>query len=214
MGKSKAKPTTIRFEREKLMDVNELKLDVKNNRITHLKVEPQKLEDILWKEGKLQSLYNDILNRGMQEPLILYPKTSIVAEGNCRLVCVKKIHREAIESDDPKLERFKKYSVPCKRMLSDTSPSDIDAFLTEIHVGRKKRWPEYNQAKLLYKLKNKDNLPIEEIASIARSSRPIVTRKINCYMFMKQYIEMFPEDHDYVGNFYIFWEFQKPELKE
>lgn len=215
MARAKTKLASLRFEREKLMDVANLKLDYKNNRITHLKIKDEKeLEDILWKEGKLQSLYHDIMNRGLQEPLVLHPSTTIVAEGNCRLVCLKRLRKEAIESHEPMLQRFKKNSVPCKRIAKETPPADIDAYLTEIHVGRKRRWPEYNQAKLLYKLKNTDNLPVEEIAAIARSSRPTVTRKINCYTYTKQYHELIPNDDDYVKKFYFFWELQHPDLEK
>lgn len=210
----KVKPATLQFEREKMVDVKELELDSKNNRITHLSIKSEELEDILWKEGKLQSLYNDIMNRGLQEPLVLHPKSTIVAEGNCRLVCLKRLQKDAIKSENPSLQKFKKVNVLCKRIVKDTPAADIDAYLTEIHVGRKKKWPEYNQAKLLHKLKHTDNLPLEEIAAIARSSRPTVNRKINCYTLTKQYHEEIPEDVDYVKKFYFFWEFQHPDLEE
>ena len=210
----KMKSATLRFEREKLMDITNLKLDTKNNRITHLKIKDEELEEILWKEGKLQSLFYDIMNRGLQEPLVLHPNSTTVAEGNCRLVCLKRLHRDANKSDEPLMQKFKKISVPCKRIAKDTPRSDIDAYLTEIHVGRKRKWPEYNQAKLLYKLKVTDNLPIEEIAAIARSSRPTVTKKINCYTYTKQYHEEIHEDEDYVKKFYFFWEFQHPDLEK
>lgn len=211
---TKAKAAILQFEREKVYNLEELELNSKNNRITHLTIKTEELENILWQEGKLQSLYNDIMNRGLQEPLVLYPKTTLVAEGNCRLLCLKRLHKDAIKSNEPRLQKFKKISVLCKRIVKDTPTADIDAYLTEIHVGRKKKWPEYNQAKLLYKLKHRDNLPLEEIAAISRSSRPTVTRKINCYTFTKQYHQEIPQDMDYVKKFYFFWEFQHPDLEE
>lgn len=214
MGRpTKAKSTTLQFERERLFDIINLKLDSKNNRTTHLKLKNDKeLGGVLWKQEKLQSLYRDILYRGLQEPLILHPSSTTVAEGNCRLVCLQKLREEAKGSDEPALQKFKKVVVPCKRIAKATPTADIDAYLTEIHVGRKRKWPEYNQAKLLYKLKNSDNLLLEEISRIARSSRPIVSRKINCYTLTKKYHENFPNDDDFIKKFYYFWEFLHPDL--
>ena len=215
MAKRKTKASTIKFERERMVDVTDLKLDRNNNRVSHLKIKnDQELEEILWKEGELQTLFHDIMNRGLQEPLVLYPNSTIVAEGNCRLACLKKLQREAIESNEPLLEKFKKLPVLCKRISKDTPTADIDAYLTEIHVGRKKKWPEYNQAKLLYKLKVTDGLPLEEIAYIARSSRPTISKKINCYTYTKKYHVEFPRDEDYDKKFYWFWEFQHVELDD
>lgn len=209
----KPKASTVQFEKETLYDIENLELHFKNNRISHLEIKDEnELENVLWKEGKLQPLYHDIMNRGLQESLVLFPDSQIVAEGNCRLVCLRKLHREANETDEPALKKFKQIRVPCKRIVKGTSDADVDAYLTEIHVGRKKKWPEYNQAQLLYKLKHRDNLPLEEIAQIARSSRPTVTRKIECYKLTKEYHKALPKDEDFIKKFYYFWEFLHPDL--
>ena len=95
----KVKTSTVRFEKERPFNVEDLRLHIHNNRITHLEIKDEKeLEDILWREGKLLPLYHDIMNRGMQEPLILFPNQFRVAEGNCRLVCLRKLHQEANKS--------------------------------------------------------------------------------------------------------------------
>ncbi len=216
MGRrTKAKSATLQFEKEKLFDINNLTLNSKNNRIIHLSIKNEKeLIENLWKQGKLHSLYYDIMYRGLQESLILFPSSTMLAEGNCRLVCLRKLHEEAQKSDEPALKKFKKVMVPCKRIVRNTPTADIDAYLTEIHVGRKKKWPEYNQAQLLYKLKVTDNLPVEEIAQIARSSRPTIARKINCYKLTKKYHELLPNDEDFVKKFYFFWEFLHTDLDE
>ena len=217
MGRN-PKPTTatIAFEAERKLPIGELELDMSNNRITHLKINgEQELENKLWIEGKLNYLKKDIKARGLQEPLILFPNSSVVAEGNCRLVCLKRLHREAKTEEnknespfesDSRLKEFLQPKVPCKRIARDTPVADIDAYLTEVHIGRKRKWPEYNQAKLLHKLKLEDDLTLEEIARISRSSRPTVSRKIEAYQHTSKYHEMFPDDEDFVKWFYYFWE--------
>ena len=223
MGRS-PKPTTatIAFEVERKLPIDELALDTGNNRVIHLTINnEQELEEKLWSVEKLNPLKKDIKARGLQEPLILFPNGNIVAEGNCRLACLKRLHREAqIEENDGKkpfefdsrLKEFLQLKVPCKRIVKDTPTADIDAYLTEIHIGRKRKWPEYNQAKLLHKLKSEDDLTIEEIARISRSSRPTVSKKIEAYRHTAKYHEMFPGDEDFVKWFYYFWEFDHRSL--
>lgn len=217
------KPTAeaIVFEQEADIAVDTLKLDKQNNRLTHLVIkDEQELEERLWREGKLANLKNDIKARGLQEPLVLFPESLTVAEGNCRLVCLKRLQREAENEEkkdkpfasDPRLQHFLKLHVLCKRIVKNTPIVDIDAYLTEIHVGRKKKWPEYNQAKLLFKLKDDDDLTLEEIARISRSSRPTISKKIEAYRHTSTYHERFPDDTDYIRWFYYFWEFMHPSL--
>ena len=220
----KPTPTVISFEVERILPIDDLKLDFKNNRISHLDVKTeQELMKRLWDEGGLNSLKSDIKARGLQEPLILFPDNNIVAEGNCRLVCLKKLHDEAKQEEkenkipfefDSRLKEFLKLDVLCKRIAKNTPESDIDAYLTEIHVGRKKKWPEYNQAKLLYKLKFEDDLTLEEIARISRSSRPTVSKKIEAYKHTTLYHEQFPTDKNFVKKFYYFWEFAHKSLND
>ena len=225
MGRiSKPTPTVISFGAEQALPIDDLKLDFTNNRISHLDIKTeQELMKRLWDEGRLNSLKRDIKARGLQEPLVLFPNSRIVAEGNCRLVCLKKLHDEAkqeeIESKipfefDSRLKEFLKLDVLCKQITKNTPASDIDVYLTEIHVGRKKKWPEYNQAKLLYKLKFEDDLTLEEIARISRSSRPTVSKKIEAYKHTTLYHKQFPSDENFVKKFYYFWEFAHKSLND
>ena len=207
-----------------MLSIDKLQLDFSNNRITHLVIKTeQELMKRLWDEGKLSFLKKDIKARGLQEPLVLFPDSNIVAEGNCRLVCLKKLHDEAKQEEresktpfefDSKLREFLKSDVLCKRIVKNTPESDIDAYLAEIHVGRKKRWPEYNQAKLLYKLKFEDDLTLEEIARISRSSRPTVSKKIEAYKQTDLYHKQFPTDENFIRKFYHFWEFTHKLLND
>ena len=54
MGRApKQRATAITFEPEKLIPVDELQLDMKNNRMTHLAIhDEQELEERLWREAK------------------------------------------------------------------------------------------------------------------------------------------------------------------
>ena len=159
---------------------------------------------------------------GLQESLILWPQSFTVVEGNCRLVCLKRLQHEAkaeLKKNksfefDLRLKEFLKPSVPCRRITKNTPDVDIHAYLTEIHVGRKERWLEYNKARLLFKLKYDDDLTLEEIARISRSSRPTITKKIDAYRYTHAYHKEFPDDTKFVNWFYYFWEFMHSSLDE
>ena len=224
MGRTpKQTATAVAFEEEERIGLNKLQLDMKNNRVIHLAItDKQKIEDRLWRESGMVSLKNDIKIRGLQEPLVLFPGSCVVAEGNCRLVCLRRLQHEASleqQKDKPfesdlRLENFVDPKIPCKRIAEDTPEVDIDAYLTEIHVGRKRKWPEYNKAKLLSKLKLEDDLTLEEIARISRSSRPTIARKIDAYRYTTMYHKTFPDDDDFIRRFYHWWEFTHRSLDE
>ena len=63
-------------------------------------------------------------------------------------MCLKRLHREAKTEEnknespfesDSRLKEFLQLKVPCKHIVKDTPVADIDAYLTEIHIGRKKK---------------------------------------------------------------------------
>ena len=220
----KQRATAIAFEPEESIPIDKLRLDMKNNRMIHLTINDEReLEEQLWREAKkISSLKNDIKARGLQEPLVLWPESFTVVEGNCRLVCLKRLQYEAkaelkkdnLFESDLRLKEFLKPNILCKRIVKDTPEVDIHAYLTEIHVGRKEKWLEYNKARLLFKLKHDDDLTLEEIARISRSSRPTIAKKIDAYQYTHTYHEKFPDDTKFVNWFYYFWEFMHRSLDE
>ena len=223
MGRApKQRATAITFGQEEMIPVDKLRLDMKNNRMTHLSItDEQKLEEQLWRAARnIGLLKKDIKARGLQEPLVLWPESFTVVEGNCRLVCLKRLHHEAMVEleknksleSDPGLKKFLTLNVPCRRIAKDTPEVDINAYLTEIHVGRKEKWEEYNKAKLLFKMKEEDDLTLEEIARICRSSRPTIAKKIDAYKHLHAYHKQFSDDAEFVNWFYYFWEFMHSSL--
>ena len=223
MGRApKQRATAITFEQDEMIPVDKLHLDMKNNRMTHLTLkDEQELEEQLWRTAKnIGPLKKDIKARGLQEPLVLWSESFTVVEGNCRLVCLKRLYHEAkaelkknksFESD-PRLKEFLNFSVPCRRIAKDTPEVDINAYLTEIHVGRKEKWKEYNKARLLFTMKEDDDLTLEEISRISRSSRPTIAKKIDAYRHLHTYHKQFPDDAEFVNWFYYFWEFMHSSL--
>ncbi|MDA7943125.1 MAG: hypothetical protein MPJ05_07325 [Nitrosopumilus sp.] len=191
MGRpSKPTASAVSFTETSQMKVKDLKLDVKNIRLAHMPDAKQsEIRDHLWKAYKLTRLSDDIKARGLQEPLILYPDDNVVAEGNCRLVCILHI---LDGGDDDLKARFE--SIPCKRIVKNTPHIDIDAFLAETHIAKKADWPEFNQAKLMHKLYEKRGLSYEEIARITRKTRAGVNSKIIAYEFTLKYKDELGED--------------------
>ena len=200
---TKPKSVRIEFAAQRSIKVGDLKLDPENIRLAHLSITSQsEIQSHLWNTFKLKRLYDDIKNRGLQEPLILYPNNNIVAEGNCRLSCLLKILEQGTDDEINKIK-----AISCKRISPNTSERDIDAYLAEIHVGQKIEWPEFNQAKLMHRLYHDRGLSLEEISRIVRKTRNLIHFKINAYEETLKYSNQLGEK--WYDKFVYVWEFVK-----
>lgn len=218
MGRpTKPKTQPIRFlPKPEYVEVEKLKLDYGNVRILHVEKHSEKqVEETLWKEAKLQLLYEDIKYRGLQDPLILHPKGNTIAEGNCRLVCLRKLHTESQSSDDDLLKQFKNYKVKCYRIDPHTPAKDLEAYLANIHVGQKKEWPDYNQSELMHRLYAVRGLSLDEISGITRKTKSTVLSKIAAFESTNYYHEIIPNDKNWHLKFPHIWEFlRQADLEE
>lgn len=239
----KGKPiVTIVIEEQPPIYVADLEYDLRNLRLAHMgKLNEENIEAILssTREFHVNYLVNDIKERGLQEPLILYPHGNMVIEGNRRLCALKILAKiseiskiietvnnendseiiqdffkkypyleqfeNLIEPDNPLLQQFQNMKVSCNRIARGTSPEAIDAYLTSIHIAHKEKWKKFNRAKMLYKLRN-EGLHLADIAKIAEVSRSTATREIETFKLHREYRRAHPEDIDWVGKFYYFWE--------
>ena len=193
---TKIKTKQIQFEKETMISISELKLDYDNIRLVHTDVKSfDEIKKALWTPLKLSLLSEDILQRGLQDPLELYPNSKIVAEGNCRLLCLKELFNQ--NKIGPKIK--------CKRIVTKTPIADIEAYLAGIHVGQKAEWPEFNQAKLLHTLYHKRGLSYEEITQIVRKTRRTVNEKITAFELTFKHKQELGDD--WHKKFVYVWEF-------
>ena len=205
----------VSFGEVKSYKLKELKFDRKNTRISHLRnnlSESEIMEALLKLSPKLE---NDILDRGVQEELVLHSTSNVVIEGNTRLACLINLNREFQKTQLPS-EQLKKFADPdilCKRFVDKTTKKDIDIYLAEIHIGRKRDWLKPNRARFLYNLRYKQNLSIHTISRVARISVPTVYKEINAYKYYTKYEELH-HDPSVHKKFFYFWEFLNPNLKE
>jgi len=83
----------ITLEEQIPVFVRDLEYDLRNLRLAHImpKLNEKNIEVILstTREFRVNYLVEDIKERGLQEPLVLYPQTNMVIEGNRRLCALK-----------------------------------------------------------------------------------------------------------------------------
>ncbi len=193
--------------------MQQLKYNIRNIRLAHENLSSQEeVERALWNESNLNFLYEDIKNRGLEEPLFI-DKLNRVLEGNRRLAVYKKLYKE---QQAGQLEGVNgDFSVvKCQPVHPDTPQLDIEVWLASIHVGQKSEWPDYNQARLLYKLHNDDGLSFETLAQVTRKSKPIVMKKCDAYELIEKYHKAHPEDKEWSKKFPHFWEFLRKDLQD
>jgi len=212
--KVKTTPGTVILGERMFISVFSLLFDKQNLRLAHFgNLSEKNLENTLWGFFHLDVLYEDIRERGLQEPLILYPEGNIVLEGNRRLAVLRRLAVEAEDTKDPVLKQFYNYKVPCFRVRKNTPDEDIEAYLTSIHVARKEPWEKYNRAKMLHKLYHKRKCSYETVARIAEISRGTAKREIVTFEYLNNYSKKY-KDPDWIKKYYHIWEFMAPKISK
>ncbi len=214
MGRpSNPKPSQVTFLALQKYPINDLHYDVRNVRLLHKEFSSEKdAENEIWLQSDMDYLYNDIKDRGLQEELIIN-NSLVVQEGNRRLAACKKLYEE---QKTGKIEKkpFNFSSVKCKRFAPGTSPLDVEVFLASIHVGGKKEWPDYNQARLLYNLRHERHLSIDTLANITRKSKTTILKKYEAYELTEKYRKSHKKDKNWSEKYPHFIEFLRKDLEE
>jgi len=214
MGRpSKPKPTQVTFQAPRKFPIKKLHYDVKNVRLLHREFSSEKdAENEIWSHSDMDYLYNDIKDRGLQEEIIIN-NSFVVLEGNRRLAVCKKLYGEQ-KKGKIKKKPYDFSSIRCKRFAPGTSPLDVEVFLAEVHVGGKKPWPDYNQARLLYKLRHERHLSIDTLANITRKSKSTILKKYEAFELTEKYRKSHKKDKDWSKKYPHFIEFLRKDLEE
>lgn len=192
--------------------ITKLKLDPNNARLRYLgKLREEELERALLKEPGIEDLYKQIeAEGGITEPLYVDSKY-IVREGNERLVCLRKLSREAHEG---KLEGFPKDQfdmIPCRMIPSGSPESEIAIWLARIHVKGKNPWRAWNKALIVYELSTKYKFSYEEIRKRIGISKKTVQTTISAYDATLEYKSEHPHDADWYYKYSYYYEIFKNE---
>jgi hypothetical protein len=206
------KPGVVTFLEIRKVPTDKLHYDIKNIRLIHEGLSSEKdAEAAIWEQHDIELLYNDIKERGLLEEIII-TNDNLVLEGNRRLAVCKRLFQQQQDGEIDDEHDFS--SVKCKPISSRTSDLDIEAWLAGIHIAGKKEWPDFNQAKLLYKLYNQRHLTYDTLANITRVSKSTIIKKCDAYEYTERYHRKFPNDPDWSSKYQHFIEFLTSSLSD
>jgi len=120
-------------------------------------------------------------NGGLIDPLLVRDEDHVVVEGNSRLAAIRILARR-----DP----IRWAKVKCKILPFKLDEKLIFKLLCEYHIVGRKDWVPYEQAGLLWRRKNEQNVSPAEMARELGVSSNEITRLIDVYEFMQKHGDM------------------------
>ncbi len=201
----------------KEVSLDDIKLDPSNVRFSHIseKLTDKKIEDILWKERDTLELYKQILSaRELYEEPVLNSGL-IVIEGNRRIVCLRKLKREANKEELSGIPKGHFDKIKCKILPKETLPQEIDIYVATIHVKGKKTWKAFNRAKHIFNLHELRGFSYEDISKNIGMGKATVIRNVVVYEATDKYGKKYTNDEEWFSKFTYFDElYKRKDLKE
>lgn len=209
---------------EKIL-LSQLRLDPMNVRFKHLEKELAEagIERHIWEEEDAKTLHKQIKIAGglMEPPVVLQTSEGqyVVKEGNRRVVCLRRLSKEAHEGRLAK-EGYQ-YSkdhfdeVQCIVLPQNLTQKDVDSLIGTRHVSGPKEWATLNRAWYIYEMYNRDNMDYDEIRQVLGFGKGTVIRMVKAFEKTMDYGKKHPEDKAWFRKFTYFDElFKKPQLRE
>ena len=203
----------------------QLRLDPMNVRFKHLarEISENDIDRHIWEEEDAKTLYKQIKIAGglMEPPVVIQSsdKQYLVKEGNRRVVCLRRLSKEAHDTKFAK-EGYN-YSkdhfdeVQCIVLPSNLSQKDIDSLIGTRHVSGPKEWATLNRAWYIYEMYTRDNMDYDEIRQILGFGKGTVIRMVKAFEKTIDFGKAHPEDKSWFRKFTYFDElFKKPELRQ
>ncbi|RLB79762.1 MAG: hypothetical protein DRH17_13205 [Deltaproteobacteria bacterium] len=163
------------------IDIDKLSFYKKNPRIATIVSErtgpitDEVIDKLLWDRNETHRLRGQIeRDGGLIHPVLVYHGE--VLEGNTRLCCYRHLYRTT------KNEKWK--YIKCHLILDDLEQSQIYRLLCTEHIEGKIEWDAYEKANLYCKMKNEENMTLEQISAIVGESTPTVGYRIKAYKLM------------------------------
>ena len=197
--------------------VDNISLDPNNVRFIHIprRLSDREIENILWKEKDTTELYKQILSaRELYEHPVI-DSNSTVIEGNRRVVCLRRLKKEANLGKLPGISKTHFDKIKCKVLSKETSPQEIDLFLAAIHVKGKKPWNIFNRTKHIFNLHELRGLSYDDISKRLGMGKATVIRAVEVYKATQKYGEKYNSDDEWFRKFTYFEElFKRKDLKD
>jgi len=167
------------------VELDDLLLDASNPRIDYkLKARrlaqpsQDQLAEMLWENQAVKRLKLSIQAAGgLVEPVIVQGSDGAVLEGNCRVVCVRKLRQE--HPDDTAWHR-----VRCRILPPGIDRRTINVLLGELHIAGKNEWKPFERASHLHEMHQR-GFDIDELAEMYRLSRGTVQLRLQAYSLMR-----------------------------
>lgn len=190
-----------------------LRLDPLNQRLSYLiarkggAVTDAELHALLWEMDPVKDLYNSIYQNGglINDPIVR--RDGLVAEGNCRTVCLRELGKRY-----PEDVRWKQVYV--QKLPEAVSDEQLTMLIGELHIAGKIEWRAFEQAEYVWKMNVLYGKTYDFLAAHLRWSRAKLAQKIAAYEETKAYMEE-SGDPEGINRFSHFEEFmKKKELRE
>lgn len=199
------------------VEINELELDLTNVRFAHLtpRLDEKHMEEAIWDEPSTNMLYAQIkiAKKLYEKPVINSDK--VVIEGNRRIVCLRRLQKEAKSGTLPRISADHYDFIDCNRIPPDTPQESIDLYLASIHVKGKQKWPTFNKAKKIYDLHQVHNFSYDNLAKHLGMGKVTVIRMADVYEQTKMYGKRYTKDKEWYHKFTYFDElYKRRDLKD
>ena len=191
---------------EDLIDIDDLKYDEKNPRLSHLD-DPTKFEHHLIKVGNISELVHQfILDKVMLEPLVV-DKNNVVIEGNRRLAACKQLIKKIDQGLHKDLVRKNFSELRCKKIPNKISKEGTVMYIITVHMRNKKPWQLFNRADYIFKLKNKHSWSKNKISMKLNITRPTLDKILKSHsLTMKYKIRYGDSDNNWSKKYSYFWQ--------
>jgi len=165
----------------KVVDIDKIRFYRKNPRIATILAEhtgeitDQVIDEKLWDRTETHRLYRRIQkDGGLIHPILAYKDE--ILEGNTRLCCYKHLYTET------KDEKWK--HIKCHLILDDLTQEEIYRLLCTEHIEGKIEWEAYEKANLYRKMKDEEEMTLQQISALVGESTTAVNFKIRAYKLM------------------------------
>lgn len=165
----------------KLVNIYDLHFFEDNPRVATIvsehqgRVTDEIIDRALWQRPETHKWYRRIQkDGGLIHPLIVYDGK--VLEGNTRLCCYRHLFEE---TKDPMWTQAR-----CNVITDSLTKSEIYRLLCTEHIEGKIDWNAYDKANMYRKMKDDDDMTLEQISELSGESSATVGNKIRAYKLM------------------------------
>jgi hypothetical protein len=194
------------------LSLDKLHLDPKNRRVQFIMKSlghaagEEDLERELWAIDDVKKLKRSIEENGGLVERIIVAHDGTVVEGNCRLVCYRKLHEQAreAETDDDQWKR-----IPARVLPADITERQIHILLGDLHIAGKNEWKPFEKAAYIYDMQEVFGFSYDFLAEHLRMSKSTIKQLKDAYTLMSEsYLAKYPDPKN-LSNFSYFLELFK-----